>query len=237
MRPKAMLKHCDNTMHFLALWPQVYLARLRGGQRVVVKVQRPGLKELFDIGKGDGAWGVDGAQGVGRTAGYEWAEARACWVACVGGAFPGRARDFPKGAHECQRYTAMARLKHKKGKSAMQTGPRTLVRVAMPAGFLTLPDRLRDPLSHKPPAQKPTRVMVGRFSCTIVTYDMPYSRRLPLPPCLCPPDLKNIRALAVWLQRVDPKTDGAARDWVAIYDECSRILYQEIDYRWGRQEG
>eukprot|EP00878_Enallax_costatus_P019345 GHUV01020408.1.p1 GENE.GHUV01020408.1~~GHUV01020408.1.p1 ORF type:complete len:557 (+),score=208.71 GHUV01020408.1:1417-3087(+) len=43
-------------------------------------------------------------------------------------------------------------------------------------------------------------------------------------------DLKNIRALAVWLQKLDPKTDGAARDWVAIYDECSRILYQEIDY-------
>ncbi|KIZ00621.1 Uncharacterized protein MNEG_7339 [Monoraphidium neglectum] len=43
-------------------------------------------------------------------------------------------------------------------------------------------------------------------------------------------DLKNIRALAVWLQKADPKTDGAARDWVAIYDECSRILYQEIDY-------
>ena len=38
------------------------------------------------------------------------------------------------------------------------------------------------------------------------------------------------RALAVWLQKVDPKTDGAARDWVAIYDECSRILYEEIDY-------
>lgn len=43
-------------------------------------------------------------------------------------------------------------------------------------------------------------------------------------------DLKNVRALAEWFQRVDPKTDGAARDWVAIYDECSRILYQEIDY-------
>lgn len=43
-------------------------------------------------------------------------------------------------------------------------------------------------------------------------------------------DLKNIRVLAEWLQRVDPKSDGAARDWVAIYDECSRILYQEIDY-------
>ena len=44
-------------------------------------------------------------------------------------------------------------------------------------------------------------------------------------------DLKNIRAIASLLQSVDPKTDGAARDWVAIYDECSRILYQEIDYR------
>jgi predicted unusual protein kinase regulating ubiquinone biosynthesis (AarF/ABC1/UbiB family) len=43
-------------------------------------------------------------------------------------------------------------------------------------------------------------------------------------------DLKNIRVLAQWLQKVDPKSDGAARDWVAIYDECSRILYQEIDY-------
>ena len=32
------------------------------------------------------------------------------------------------------------------------------------------------------------------------------------------------------LQKLDPKSDGAARDWVAIYDECSRILYEEINY-------
>ena len=44
-------------------------------------------------------------------------------------------------------------------------------------------------------------------------------------------DLKNIRKIAQFLQAVDPKTDGAARDWVAIYDECCRILYQEIDYK------
>lgn len=43
-------------------------------------------------------------------------------------------------------------------------------------------------------------------------------------------DCKNIRVLAQWLQKLDPKTDGAARDWVAIYDECQRILYEEIDY-------
>ena len=39
-------------------------------------------------------------------------------------------------------------------------------------------------------------------------------------------DLKNIRQLAVWLQAADPKSDGASRDWVAIYDECATILYQ-----------
>jgi len=43
-------------------------------------------------------------------------------------------------------------------------------------------------------------------------------------------DLKNLRVIAQWLQKVDPKTDGAARDWVAIYDECKTVLYQEIDY-------
>lgn len=30
--------------------------------------------------------------------------------------------------------------------------------------------------------------------------------------------------------QVDPKTDGAARDWVAIFDECRSVLLQEIDY-------
>ncbi|KAI3757484.1 hypothetical protein L6452_05022 [Arctium lappa] len=32
------------------------------------------------------------------------------------------------------------------------------------------------------------------------------------------------------LQKIDPKFDGAKRDWVAIYDECANVLYQEIDY-------
>ena len=35
-------------------------------------------------------------------------------------------------------------------------------------------------------------------------------------------DLKNLRVIAIWLQKVDPKTDGAARDWVAIFDETVR---------------
>eukprot|EP00898_Chlorokybus_atmophyticus_P004377 jgi/Chlat1/4940/Chrsp31S04787 len=43
-------------------------------------------------------------------------------------------------------------------------------------------------------------------------------------------DLKNLRVLAVNLQKIDPKTDGAKRDWVAIYDECAQMLYREIDY-------
>lgn len=44
-------------------------------------------------------------------------------------------------------------------------------------------------------------------------------------------DLKNLRVIAKWLQSVDPKTDGAARDWVAIFDETARVLYDEVDYR------
>jgi predicted unusual protein kinase regulating ubiquinone biosynthesis (AarF/ABC1/UbiB family) len=44
-------------------------------------------------------------------------------------------------------------------------------------------------------------------------------------------DLKNLRVIAKWLQKVDPKTDGAARDWVAIFDETARVLYDEVDYK------
>ncbi|XVF61745.1 hypothetical protein PTKIN_Ptkin08bG0155100 [Pterospermum kingtungense] len=43
-------------------------------------------------------------------------------------------------------------------------------------------------------------------------------------------DLKNLRVIAEYLQKVDPKSDGAKRDWVAIYDECASVLYEEIDY-------
>ncbi|KAL4574182.1 hypothetical protein LXL04_021008 [Taraxacum kok-saghyz] len=43
-------------------------------------------------------------------------------------------------------------------------------------------------------------------------------------------DLKNLRVITENLQKLDPKSDGAKRDWVAIYDECANVLYQEIDY-------
>jgi predicted unusual protein kinase regulating ubiquinone biosynthesis (AarF/ABC1/UbiB family) len=43
-------------------------------------------------------------------------------------------------------------------------------------------------------------------------------------------DLKNLRKLAVLLEKFDPKSDGADRDWISIYDESERLLYLEIDY-------
>lgn len=43
-------------------------------------------------------------------------------------------------------------------------------------------------------------------------------------------DLKNLRKLAVLLEKFDPKSDGADRDWVSIYEESERLLYLEIDY-------
>ncbi|KAG6594847.1 Protein ACTIVITY OF BC1 COMPLEX KINASE 8, chloroplastic, partial [Cucurbita argyrosperma subsp. sororia] len=39
-----------------------------------------------------------------------------------------------------------------------------------------------------------------------------------------------LQVIAEYLQKFDPKSDGAKRDWVAIYDECANVLYQEIDY-------
>ncbi|CAB9523843.1 OF BC1 COMPLEX KINASE 8, chloroplastic [Seminavis robusta] len=43
-------------------------------------------------------------------------------------------------------------------------------------------------------------------------------------------DLKNLRKLAALLDKFDPKSDGADRDWLSIYDESERLLYLEIDY-------
>lgn len=40
---------------------QVHLARLKTGERVVVKVQRPGLKDLFDIDLKNIRWGAGGS--------------------------------------------------------------------------------------------------------------------------------------------------------------------------------
>jgi len=43
-------------------------------------------------------------------------------------------------------------------------------------------------------------------------------------------DLKNLKKLAVLLDKFDPKTDGADRNWVQIYEESERLLYEEINY-------
>lgn len=45
---------------------QVHLATLKSGERVVVKVQRPGLKDLFDIDLKNIRW-VCAAQGMGAV--------------------------------------------------------------------------------------------------------------------------------------------------------------------------
>lgn len=43
-------------------------------------------------------------------------------------------------------------------------------------------------------------------------------------------DLKNLKKLAELLDKFDPKTDGADRNWTGIYEESERLLYLEIDY-------
>lgn len=42
-------------------------------------------------------------------------------------------------------------------------------------------------------------------------------------------DLKNLKLIAQYFQASETFS-GATRDWIAIYQECERILYQEIDY-------
>jgi predicted unusual protein kinase regulating ubiquinone biosynthesis (AarF/ABC1/UbiB family) len=44
-------------------------------------------------------------------------------------------------------------------------------------------------------------------------------------------DLKNIKVLAKIFDKFDPKSDGAQRDWVSIYEESAKLLYKEIDYK------
>ena len=43
-------------------------------------------------------------------------------------------------------------------------------------------------------------------------------------------DLNNIKVLSQILDKLDPKSDGAERDWASIYDESAKLLYKEIDY-------
>ncbi|KAG9448562.1 hypothetical protein H6P81_008527 [Aristolochia fimbriata] len=42
-------------------------------------------------------------------------------------------------------------------------------------------------------------------------------------------DLRNLKLIAEYFQRSET-FGGPTRDWLGIYDECSKILYQEIDY-------
>jgi hypothetical protein len=44
-------------------------------------------------------------------------------------------------------------------------------------------------------------------------------------------DLQNLKFAAKVFDKIDPKSDGADRDWVSIYEESAKLLYQEIDYK------
>lgn len=43
-------------------------------------------------------------------------------------------------------------------------------------------------------------------------------------------DLKNLKLLANLIDKLDPKADGAKRNWGQIYEESAKLLYEEIDY-------
>jgi len=43
-------------------------------------------------------------------------------------------------------------------------------------------------------------------------------------------DLANLKILAHLANRLDPRSEGAETDWLEVYTEYSRLLWQEIDY-------
>ncbi|PON37499.1 Protein kinase [Parasponia andersonii] len=49
-------------------------------------------------------------------------------------------------------------------------------------------------------------------------------------------DLNNLRVIAEYLQKIDPKSDGAKRDWVAIYDEV-QLEYSVLNSSWQSRVG
>jgi hypothetical protein len=155
---------------------QVHLATLKSGERVVVKVQRPGLKDLFDIDLKNIR--CQGVQAVVISP-------------CSG------------------RYLAGRLLL---GRAAGATFLKVASEVELPAHAVTADLCSCQLLGIMPSHAIGLARLCAECYCCVLFVS------------------RVRRALAVWLQKVDPKTDGAARDWVAIYDECSRILYQEIDY-------
>jgi hypothetical protein len=71
------------------------------------------------------------------------------------------------------------------------------------------------------------------YSWGKVQFFHPQLKSWKLPAGFCSSPAQNLsqehflpQVLAQNLQKIDPKSDGAKRDWVAIYDECANLLYQ-----------